>query len=1156
MRVDKIELIGFKSFCDRTAFSLHPGITCIVGPNGCGKSNVVDAFRWVLGEQSAKSLRGDRMEEVIFAGSQTKKPRGMSEVTLSVSGLGGNGSDTLTSVSRRLYRSGDSDYLLNRSSCRLKDIRDIFLDTGLEIKSYSILEQDRIAAILSARPDERRFIIEEVAGVVKYKVRRNEARSKLESSHNNLQRISDIISEVRRQINSLDRQVRKAERYKRLMEDLKAIELKVAKRDHSAMQGELEEILRDYERTREEDSLRRAEFGRIEAELESERIGIVEKEKAIEALQAELQSVEREMADMERSLALLLKEREHLRESVRKLTQEEADTANKLRESENRRLEIGRMKNEISGTLSALGSEAEQKAEVLRSFKAELEEKEGLLETGRRDSFRASEELVSLKNELGRLEAALENLSRRAQSINRESGELLENMEQSRATGRELDSSMLARNNDLMLLKQEKEQTAAEIDRLREQMTSQRASLARAREELASASSRMDSLGEMVHAETSGEELSRDVEILASIADIIEVPAEYERAVESALREAVSGFVLRTTEDIKRGVSALNAKDTGRTALVPLEAGSPLPEAPALNGVMAMAAEVVNSPEHMRGVVQRLLGNVALVRDLDAALDVKGPGLTFVTLDGVVVETSGAVFAGRSKGIITLKRQLRELGEDIETRKSKLESMEKDAQGTGAALEEMEKALASLGEREVVTERELSLIRLKAEKNSEEAERTGRKLSLLKIELDEVRREEESLRSEAEARRGEITRREEARATSERAMAELAEEISEARQLFEERRSESVELRLSLNSLKEKSASLEADEQSIIRLINELSDKKSMLIKEARDAESRIRTGEEEARVKEEALKSHALRASELSAIISQKKDVVTGESDGIHESERELKSLRLGIDDSTHRLSELEVRRAESKLKIENLDSSIKNSYGVGLDDVEAGEVTVEEEERLPEIKGRIESLGPVSLGSIEEYEELKGRYAFLTEQKEDLEKSIAELEEAISRINSTTRKKLREAYEALRTKFSEVFITLFGGGRAELVLTDEKNILETGMDIIAQPPGKKLQNISLLSGGEKSLTALALLFASFLIKPTPLCILDEADAALDESNTHKFSEMLRELSRDTQFIVVTHNRVTMEAADFIYGITMEEPGNSKVISLEMAKA
>jgi chromosome segregation protein len=482
--------------------------------------------------------------------------------------------------------------------------------------------------------------------------------------------------------------------------------------------------------------------------------------------------------------------------------------------------------------------------------------------------------------------------------------------------------------------------------------------------------------------------------------------------------------------------------------------------------------------------------------------------------------------------------------------------MGKDAQGTRAALEEKEKALASLGEREVAAERELSLMRLKAEKNSEEAERTGRKLSLLKIELQEIQREEESLRAEAEARRGEITRREEARTTSERAMAELAEEISSARQLFEQRSSESVELRLSLNSLKERLASLEADEQNIARLMAELSDKKSLLIKEARDAESRIRTDEEEAEAKEEALKGHAVRASELSAIISQKKDVITGESDGIHESERELKSLRLKIDDSTHRLSELEVRRAENKLKIENLEANIMNAYGLGLDGVEAGEVTDEEEERLPEIKSRIESLGPVSLGSIEEYEELKERYAFLTGQKEDLEKSIAELEEAISRINSTTRKKLREAYEVLRAKFSEVFITLFGGGRAELLLTDEKNILETGIDIIAQPPGKKLQNISLLSGGEKSLTALALLFASFLIKPTPLCILDEADAALDESNTYKFSDMLRELSRDTQFIVVTHNRVTMEAADFIYGITMEEPGNSKVISLEMARA
>ncbi|MEJ2067106.1 MAG: AAA family ATPase [Deltaproteobacteria bacterium] len=462
------------------------------------------------------------------------------------------------------------------------------------------------------------------------------------------------------------------------------------------------------------------------------------------------------------------------------------------------------------------------------------------------------------------------------------------------------------------------------------------------------------------------------------------------------------------------------------------------------------------------------------------------------------MEPTGAVVAGRSRGLLALKRQLRELAQDVEGARERVRGLEAEAARKTEALKGLEDELYALGERVYETERELSLLRREAERGAEEQARLNRKISHLAIEVQELHREGEALGEALRKKDEEIQALEAKRAGAEQRMEEF-----------------------SRTSLGERMAERER----------------------------------EEAR-REEALSSLAARAHDMEAAISRKQEALTLRGEELASLERALKGLREGIAERAERLSELEVRRTEFALKRENLAKNMKNAWDVDLSQLGDEPVRDEDEERLPEVRKKMEAIGPVSLGSIEEYEELKQRYEFLTRQQVDLVRSIAELEEAISRINTTTRRKLREAYEALKEKFAEVFVTLFGGGQAELVLTDPGNILETGLDVVAQPPGKKLQNISLLSGGEKSLTALALLFASFLIKPTPLCVLDEADASLDESNTHKFAQMLKELSRDIQFIVVTHNRVTMEVADYIYGVTMEEPGSSKVISLEMSPA
>jgi chromosome segregation protein len=555
-----------------------------------------------------------------------------------------------------------------------------------------------------------------------------------------------------------------------------------------------------------------------------------------------------------------------------------------------------------------------------------------------------------------------------------------------------------------------------------------------------------------------------------------------------------------------------------------------------------------------------MLAGVAVTGTLDEAIALRergaAAGLTLVTLEGELLTPHGAVVAGKGRGILTLKRQMRELTEEVERHKRTLEAGQKELVSLDHALAAREQEAAAMETRRNEAERALSILRVEAEKNTEEAERANRKQAHLKIEIDQIGQERQNIGAQIESRDAKALEIEQRKTSVEQAIIALQEEITGIRAAFEAHRAESVEFQLKLTQATERLGSLEGEGKAIERLLSELTDKDGTIAREVKGTEERIETLAREGQERENASRALALEAEGVTRKITTVRDDLTARVEALREQERGLRGRRLEVDEASERLHALDVSRAEHTLRLENLVTNIRTTYEVELVSYEAEVPTDEDRAALPEIREKIEKMGPVSLGSIEEYEEIKQRYDFNLGHQQDLEKSIAELEEAISRINATTRKKLREAFEALKAKFAEVFHGLFGGGRAELVLTDESNILETGIDVIAQPPGKRLQNISLLSGGEKTLTALALLFAGFLIKPTPLCILDEADAALDESNTQKFADLIKKLSHDVQFIVVTHNRVTMERADYIYGITMEEPGCSKAISLEIATA
>jgi chromosome segregation protein len=1189
MRIDRLELIGFKSFAEKTTFNFHPGITCIVGPNGCGKSNIVDAFRWVLGEQSAKSLRGERMEEVIFNGSVSKKPKGMADVTMIISGVNGNNppsphlakggeggllnengesSPDITYVTRRLYRSGDSEYILNKNQCRLKDVKDLFLDTGLEVRSYSILEQDRIAEILNSKPQDRRFLIEEVAGVMKYNVRKKEAQAKLESSRTNLQRINDIIIEVKKQINLIDRLAKKAERYKRLSSEMRNIELKISKRDYQTMKESFEGILLEYNTLREDESLKRADFARIENQTEAKRLELLEKEKVLEQIQIKFQNLEKEIAELEKSKAVAKTERDNYKEYLTKLYQQEEEFNVKEAELLIKQKELEKTEADLLSEIEKQKELLKDKTDFARFMEEELIENEELLEGERHEIFRMSEELSNLRNDQSRLQSSFENLNHRETSAVKDTENLKKILAEIDSSLKDLESNLLEKNNNLLLLNEKKGIITDELTTSKNRIENLRETLSRLKEELASYTSRIESLREIIFDGSIKELLSGNLNfnLLASISDVIEIEDEYEKAIESALSEKVNSFILPSFNDIEIAISALKEKGPGRTAFIPLNPpiskggtegilGEKI-EVP--EGTISRALSFVRTKEEFSGVAKSLFENIFIVRDLKTAFNLiaAGHNLFFVTLNGEVIEPSGTVIVGEVKGVFRRKREIRELEVTIEKNKMMIDRVQAELSSVQQLIERKEYDLRNIESGVIGIEKEGSLLKLTADNYRDEKERKSRKLAYLSIEIEQIINEKKSIEKLIIEKDTEIQSADSKKGDLEQHGASLQEEITQRRLNLEGYRADVTELRLSITSLTERIESVNKERETVVREITENNHKKELLSAEISSVKSRILQRETEMDTCEEKIRSLISVADEFKTEISGRKEVIETENQELRTAEHEMKLLRTQIDSVSQRIAELDIHRAEHKIKMENLSENIRLNYGLEIDAIEVDPLAEEDEPRLIELKEKVQELGPVNLGTLEEYEELRTRYEFLTKQQEDLNRSIAELEEAITKISITTRRKLREAFDALKAKFSEVFLTLFSGGRAELVMTDENNILETGIDIIAQPPGKRLQNINLLSGGEKTLTALSLLFASFLIKPTPLCILDEADSALDEVNTERFAKMLQEFSKDTQFIVVTHNRSTMSVADYIYGITMEEPGASKVISMQLVEA
>ncbi|HOP39409.1 MAG TPA: chromosome segregation protein SMC [Geobacteraceae bacterium] len=1175
MIISRMEIHGFKSFADKVALDFQKGITAIVGPNGCGKSNIVDAIRWVMGEQSAKTLRGKSMEDTIFGGSEFRKPLGMTEVSLFFSTQDGripakylNFSEI--QVTRRLYRDGESEYLLNGTPCRLMDISELFMDTGAGAKAYSIIEQGKIGMILSSKPEERRLIIEEAAGVTKFKARKQVALKKIEVTKQNLLRIGDIISEIRRQLNALQRQAKKAEKFREYREELKEIELIFAVSGYLRLTTDKEHIESEMAALRDRTAANSRDIETRSLALEERKLRLLEQEKELAEAQEESYRLKGEIAACESRIGFERKEQESLEERIARFSQELTGIGGRTTEAEDELAKLGEMEKVLQVELTREEEALAFADGVLNRLTEEERGAASGLDERRRELFAITAEISQFNNQVATASRRLESLREQLERNRREGVGLQEKLHETGSRATEMD----ALHASLMGQKQELDAHLAELREhdvtLRQHLEEVERTFHAERDRLSKSSSRLHSLQEL-EAQFAGYGKGVRSLCLAEafkgrvqgvIADILEVPEEYEVALEAALADRLQYVICEGEADARDALAFLRETSGGRCSLIQRSLWpTGLPDVPA--GAERFLDRITVSGER-RGMAEILLAHVFLVDNLDSALRLarKNPAMTFVTKDGDMVN-GGGIFHGGSmeaaqQGLIHKKRQIKKLSalvEDLTGRVAELEA-EKDrlrgeAQSTEDAMRNARQELHRLDIQQVNAEKDLQRIR-------EELQRIEERLAVKELEDDQLREELESIEAEIGVSNRERELREARRSALEEELAALRESLESRQREISEAREELTARKVGLASLREKRESGLRTMKRVEESIRDLQTRHARLEVELQDC----------VRSRKEIAGSLEAGEAELKQLLAKQRQVdescralrmrYENEASLVRESETSLKNLRETGDRLLRELGDKNLKQTETTMLIRNLADMVAEKYRNSIADLVPRYADREYEEtalreRQTELVGLIEGIGEVNLTAIEEFRELEERFDFLSNQKTDLEESLHGLQQAIQRINRTTRKRFLDTFTLVNGKFQEVFPRLFCGGQAELRLSDEENLLETGIDIIIQPPGKKLQNVNLLSGGEKALTAVALMFAIFLIKPAPFCLLDEVDAPLDEANIGRFNEMVREMSLFSQFIIITHSKASMTNADSLYGVTMEEPGVSKLVSVRL---
>ncbi len=1180
MYLKRLEMQGFKSFADKTVLEFMPGITSVIGPNGSGKSNIVDAIRWILGEQSMKSLRGTKSQDIIFAGTQNRKSLGFAECSLVFDNEDGALPIEYTevTVTRKLFRSGETGYFINKVPCRLKDVLELFMDTGIGKDGYSIIGQGKIDEILSNKSEDRRHIFEEAAGIVKYRTRKQESEKKLESTKLNLLRINDILSEIETNLEPLKLQADKAKKYLNLKEELKSIEIGLFIYNIEKYKQTLNQVIEDEEILKancndEEGRLERVKNLKEELKNQIDEITLkieqmsnlgFESKKEIEMLNSDINVANTRISNN-------LENKTRFENEIEELNKRLTELADEIKQKEEKKDNLKNNKEKFEKELEEKQKELEELTKKLSGKELEIEEHKKKVEAN-------TDKKYELASYINAQDIQVENFEKRQRQIKQEIQNNISELDATRLTKEEVSKEFY----DIQLKKNKVTEELQEISKKREEannkIKSYETSINTLASEIRIKESRLKFLIE-TEKEKEGyvksvKELLKDCENIKDLgkgmhgvlANIIEVPKQYETAIEMCLGMSLQNIVTETEEDAKKLVEHLRKNNLGRASFLPISSvkGKKLDKIKGKEtGIVGIASDLVNYNKKYEQIILNLLGRTVIVDNMDTAIKVaKNNSYTFriITLDGDLINPSGAITGGsvakKTVNILGRGREIENLEKEIKKEKEKLAKLEEEKEGYESSIADTLEFAMSLEKSLQEIEIEYATKKQKLDSIEGEIQKIEARLEKLKKETVELDTSKENCKKEKENAISETNKLTEEIEKLNKVITEFAELNKDNQKYIDDLNFDITNLKISVSSFDESEASIE----EIVERINletentnkSIENKKNQIDKIFQENEE-LKTSIEETNNKIAEIKQEVENSGSK---IEELKQERVEKNKKLENQEKEISDKFHVIEDLKAQIVKIDVKKTKLEDDINSIINKMWEEYELtpnNVGEVKKPDNVQQTQRRVNNLRTDIKELGSVNVDSIEEYKNLKERYEFMSAQRFDLEETMAKLRKIISEMTTIMKEQFRTQFEIINKNFSEVFKELFGGGQASLKLADEDNILECGIDITVQPPGKKLQNMMLLSGGEKAFTAIALLFAILKINPAPFCVLDEIEAALDDVNVFRYADYLKKFSNETQFLVITHRKGSMEAADTVYGVTMEENGISKLLSMKL---
>ncbi|MBL7016592.1 MAG: chromosome segregation protein SMC [Kiritimatiellales bacterium] len=1164
-----VDIVGFKSFAEKTHLEFEPGMTAIVGPNGCGKSNVSDAIRWVLGESRARALRGATMEDCIFNGTDSHKPLGMAEVTLTLADCEQVLDIGLheVSITRRVFRTGESDYFINKKACRRKDIHRLFMDTGIGTNSYSVLEQGKIDQILSSRPDDRRAVFEEASGITKYKADKTEALRKLDQTEANLLRLADVIREVKRQIISLQRQAGKAQRYKEIQASLRTLDIYVTRTRLSEFEVRITEI---------------------QTKLETLRLNVDEAHNGIEAANGQTDALRAELHGLEQAIGSTMDESMRVKNELERAVQTIHTNAERVTELESLAQQNTKESEEAQGRLEQHRASLDEVLKLIETAEvekteaaAELEkvtaiqrETEAQVHSGRESLNKLRSESMELDGRIGRLQNELSEIDakERASVIRKEQLAAEKGgLERSLASFQERQQEMVTQVESLRQSVAAQEQTLNDLRTKRTTFAEQIQTLQNETAELNRQLTDKNARLEMIAADreegfpAGARHLleTEDENVIGPLAEQFTANAGFETALTAVLRPWMDALVVKSRSGARTVLTLLAGSDQGAVRL--LSADAPAPAAVQADGSPLLSQ--ISFKDEVAPLAAQLLANVFVADSLQSIPLSLPAGAVFVTQAGELLTAEGAAELwkpeegevnplGRHHLREQLTSEIEVLSKELNEKRERLDALRAEQSGAGDALETARSELDARRRTLAVQEGEAQVI-------TRELKTAQERVEVVTFEFNALVEEKGS----GEDRRSAVARE---GAEAREKLAQTRQQISsktEALNTLEEQRAEALaatsECRVQYSQREQRLESLLSRRQPLEARLKELEDVISERTRGVSTYQERVAQLKETSAGAEAKLDGLKEAVATTEAKLAETRQVRETKTALLTEREHSLRTMQQQLEELQGQKTGFEVELAENRMRHQNAADRLTGTWQITLEDLprepepewDGEKPDMEElETQVAEYRTKLESMGPVNLVAIEEHAELEERFAFLNQQEDDLAKAKTQLMEMIKKINETTTEMFKETFDKVNDNFGEMFKSLFGGGSAKLVLVDETDVLESGIEIIARPPGKKLQTISLLSGGERTMTAVALLFSLFKVKPSPFCVLDELDAALDEANVNRFVAMVQTFVEQSQFILITHSRQTIAAADVIYGVTMPNRGVSRVMSMKFA--